>query len=126
MQLPSVSNTAGTVAGMASFLVSAPVVNAVAASSAFAAASAATGGLVPAAALAYAALGIGSMAVNYGVTHWAQVKNLDQKFASWWPMISVAMSLRTENTFPTDKNGQTSSAPVSEGTPNENINRAGL
>lgn len=105
MQVPSASNTAGTLLGtMAGGLVASS-----AASWPFIVAGAAFLGVTPMALAG--ALGIGATAlVNYAATHYAEVKNLNELVKNWWPQIQY--------TYPGDK-----TQPVAEGPDNSNINK---
>lgn len=96
----SVSNTAGTIAGLATLLTSSSVVNAVAAMSPFVYLGATTG--FPPLIFASAALGVASLLVNYGVTHWAEGRVINDNFETWWPMLKAVMSVKTYQQYPNE------------------------
>jgi len=121
MAVPSVSNTAGNVAGLAAVLTSTSVASAVAATAPFIYMSMATG--IPPLIFASAVLGVGSMGVNYLVTHWAEGKVIENDFDKWWPMISAMLSIKNYGVGVIAKNGDTTIQPVSQGQDNANINR---
>lgn len=105
MQAPSASNTAGTALGTLAagftlnILLGALWVPPIAAALA----------LTPAGLAGLASVLVGA-GVNYGVTHWAEVANLNTLIATWWPKI--------QHTYPGDPSG-----PVSVAGPNININQ---
>ena len=109
LQLPSASNTASTVLGT--------IAGGLAASSAaswpFIISAAAALGMTPIALAGAVGIGVTAL-VNFGVTHVAQIKNLDELVSAWWPQI--------QKTYPTGKNGQTEVQPVAQGQANSNIN----
>jgi hypothetical protein len=90
MQLPSASNTAGTVlGGLAGALVSSQAL-----SWPFVTALAMATGITPVGIASVLALGATSL-VNLGVSHVAEIKNLNDLVSTWWPQI--------EHTYPPDK-----------------------
>ena len=109
MQAPSLSNSTGTLLGTlaGSLVVSAtPTIP-------FIIAAAAALGMTP---LAFSGvLGVAATAlVNYGVTHFAEVKNWNELAQEYWPQI--------EATYPAPKDGAFTSPPVASGQSNSNIN----
>lgn len=98
MSTPSVSNTAGTLAGLASLLTSSTIVNAVAGSGPLLAIAAATG--IPGVIFSTAILGVGSMLVNYSVTHWAEARVLEDRVDGWLPLIKAVFSVKTYAEYP--------------------------
>ena len=95
LQLPSASNTTGTVLGT----LAGGLVTATASSWPFVITAAAAMGATPAGLAAL--LGVATTAgVGYLVTHVAEVKNLNDFVAAWWPQI------KTYPVYPTGKNGQ--------------------
>jgi hypothetical protein len=91
MQLPSASNTAGTAIGglaSAAILASAP-------SWPFVISAAAALGMTPVGLAGVIAVGV-SLLANYGVTHIAEVKNLNGLVATWYPQFQY--------TYPAGKN----------------------
>lgn len=99
MTVPSVSNTAGTAAGLAALVTSTTVVNSIAGTAPFIYMSVATG--IPPLIFASAVCGVGSILINYGVTHWAEGRVIDQDFQKWWPMLKAVLSVKTYSK-PTD------------------------
>lgn len=93
LQLPSASNTAGTALGS----VAGALVLASAPSWPFIVSAAAALGATPVGLAGVVAL-VATLAVNYGVTHIAQVKDLDGMVQAYWPQI--------QQKYPTGVNGQ--------------------
>lgn len=93
MQLPSASNTAGTVLGT----LAGGLVVATAPSWPFIVAGAAAIGATPVALAAVAGVATTAL-VNYAVTHMAEVKNLNDMVSAYWPQMQY--------TYPVAKNGQ--------------------
>jgi hypothetical protein len=91
MQLPSASNSAGTLAGT--------VVGGIIAASVptmpWAIAAAAAVGMTPLGFAGGLAV-VATAAVNYAVTHWAEAANLNDKLKDWWPL------LHPQQSFPQD------------------------
>ena len=85
IQLPSASNTAGTTLGG----LAGSIVLASGASWPFVIAGATALGVTPAGAAAALAI-IATVAVNYGVTHIAELKNLNGLVQNWWPQIEAS------------------------------------
>lgn len=109
--VPSASNTAGTALGtlaaglLYSYMQGALWVPPIAAAI----------GMTPAGVASLAVLGVG-MGVSYLVTHLAEVKNLNDFVANWWPQI--------QRVYPSGKNGEfDASAPIAQAGPNTNINQ---
>ena len=92
MNLPSPSNTTGTVLGG----LAGAIIAASAPSWPFVISAAALVGMTPVGLAGVLALGVTSI-VNLLATHVAQVKNLDGLVSSWWPVISVAMAVKTSS-----------------------------
>ena len=112
IQLPSASNTAGTTLGG----LAGTIVLASGSSWPFVIAGATALGMTPAGAAAVLAV-VATVAVNYGVTHFAELKNLNGIVGEYWPQI--------EASYPAGRNGARESElpPVSEGPANGNFNK---
>jgi hypothetical protein len=82
MQLPSASNTAGTVLGT----IAGAAVVAAAPSWPFIIAMAAATGMTPIGIAGVLGV-IATASVNYAATHYAEIKNLNGVVATWWPQI---------------------------------------
>jgi hypothetical protein len=106
MQLPSASNTSGTALGM---LAGAAVV-AAAPSWPFIITGAAALGMTPIGLAGLAAV-LATAIVNYGVTHFAEVKDLNGMVQTWWPQI--------QDVYPTGPNGQTATTSISKNNLNQ-------
>jgi len=98
MNLPSASNTSGSLLGA---LAGAAVVSALPAQPLVIAAAAALG-MTPVGLAGIAAIGATALA-NYLVTHFAEVKGLNDKVSSWWPLITTAAAIKIEDSYPGDK-----------------------
>lgn len=116
LQLPSASNTTGTLLGtLAGTAVGAAVSSMPWEIATAGWLSAALGASITPVALAGLLAVIATAGVNYGVTHIAEIKNLNGLVAAYWPQIVT--------TYPTGKNGTDDVAPVSNGQPNANFNK---
>ena len=108
MNLPSLSNTTGTLLGtlagaaVASTLPNIPLI----------VSTAAALGMTPVGLAGIAAIGATAL-VNYAVTHYAEVANLNALAKDWWPQIV--------QTYPANKNGQNASPAASA----NNLNQQG-
>lgn len=109
IQLPSASNTAGTVLGG---LAGAAIVG-IAPSWPFVIAAAATIGMTPVGVAALLGL-VATSIVNFGVSHVAEVKNLNDLVSDYWPQV--------EQSYPTGRNGQSDSDKPSISLASENTN----
>jgi hypothetical protein len=107
MQLPSASNTSGTLLGtlagaaVASFTPSLPIIITTAAAL----------GTTPLALAAFLAVAATAL-TNYAATHIAEVQNLNELVKNYWPQI--------EDSYPGGKNGQEETKGFSE----SNINKS--
>lgn len=105
IEIPSASNTVGTLASLV-----AGVAASLLAKAGYLATAATFLGL-PEAQLSMAVITLVTAGVNYGVTHFAEVKNLNDMVAAWWP--------QAIGSYP----GDTTEKPVAQGQPNSNINK---
>lgn len=110
MNLPSASNTSGTFLG----LLAGGAITASAPGWPFIITAAASLGFTPVALASLLGLAVTSV-VNLGVTHFAEIKNLNDLVATWWPQIQYSYPQQKEGAFPQQ--------PTSQGQNNANINK---
>jgi hypothetical protein len=111
MKLPSASNTTGTLLGT----LAGGFVASSAPSWGFVVIAAASLGVTPVALGGLLAVGVTAL-VNYGVTHIAEISNLNELAKNYWPQIVPSYNIA--------KGGQSPYvSPISKGQQNSNINQ---